>query len=262
MEEDKRLLAFKRLLDIMDELREKCPWDKKQTFASLRKQTIEEVFELSEAIYDENKEEIRKELGDLFLHLVFYSKLGSEEKTFDVTDVLNGICEKLIFRHPHIYGDVKAETAEEVASNWEQIKLKEKGNDSVLRGVPRSLPAMNKAERIQSKVKGVGFDWENKAEVWAKVEEEIAEFKEVEEINRVEAEKELGDVFFSLINYARFLDINPEEALEKTNRKFIHRFQEMERQINSENKQISEMKLDELDKYWEKAKLNDEPFTK
>lgn len=253
MMNDPRLDAFKRLLDIMDDLREKCPWDKKQTFESLRKLTIEETFELSDAIHEQDLEEIKKELGDLFLHLVFYSKLGSEVKAFDVTDVLNGVCDKLIHRHPHIYGDVKAEDEEEVKRNWEKIKLSE-GNKSVLGGVPKSLPAMNKAQRIQEKVKGVGFDWDNKNQVWAKVEEEIREFKEVENTDSKEAEKELGDIFFSLINYARFMNIDPEAALEKTNRKFIARFQELERLITADGKVITELNLAEMDTYWEKVK--------
>lgn len=250
---DPRLVAFRRLLDIMDDLREKCPWDKKQTFESLRKLTIEETFELSDAIHEQDLEEIKKELGDLFLHLVFYSKLGSEVKAFDVTDVLNSVCDKLIRRHPHIYGDVKAEDEEEVKRNWEKIKLSE-GNKSVLGGVPKSLPAMNKAQRIQEKVKGVGFDWDDKSQVWAKVEEEIREFKEVENTDSEEAEKELGDVFFSLINYARFMDIDPEAALEKTNRKFIARFQELERLIIADGKAITALNLTEMDVYWERVK--------
>ncbi len=250
---DNRLIAFERLLNIMDDLREKCPWDKKQTFETLRKLTIEETYELSDAIHDNDLEEIKKELGDLFLHLVFYSKLGSEVQAFDVADVLNGVCEKLIIRHPHIYGDVKAEDDEAVKRNWEKIKLTE-GNKSVLGGVPKSLPAMNKAQRIQEKVKGVGFDWDDKTQVWAKVEEEIAEFKAVENTNSEEAEKELGDIFFSLINYARFLGIDPETALEKTNRKFIDRFQLLETLIKADKKDITELNLNEMDVYWERAK--------
>lgn len=252
---DERLKAFERLLNIMDDLREKCPWDKKQTFESLRKLTIEETFELSDAIHDKNLEEIKKEVGDLFLHLVFYSKLGSEANAFTITDVLNGICDKLIFRHPHIYGDAVADDAEVVKRNWEKIKLAE-GNTSVLGGVPRTLPAMNKAQRIQDKVKGVGFDWDNKEQVWDKVLEEIAELKAVEGKDAVETEKELGDVFFSIINYSRFLNIDPEAALEKTNRKFIHRFQELERLIARDRKDITEMSLEQMDEYWEQAKIN------
>ncbi len=250
---DERLKAFERLLDIMDDLREKCPWDKKQTFESLRKLTIEETFELSDAIYDNDLDEIKKEVGDVFLHLVFYAKLGSEVNAFTITDVLNGICDKLIFRHPHIYGDAVADDAEAVKRNWEKIKLSE-GNKSVLGGVPRSLPSMNKAQRIQDKVKGVGFDWDNKEQVWEKVLEEIDELKAVEGKDAVETEKELGDVFFSLINYSRFLNIDPEAALEKTNRKFIQRFQELEQQIKADGKDITEMNLEQLDKYWVQAK--------
>ncbi len=250
---DERLKAFERLLDIMDDLREKCPWDKKQTFESLRKLTIEETFELSDAIHDNNLDEVQKEVGDLFLHLVFYSKLGSEANAFTITDVLNGICDKLIFRHPHIYGNEVADDAEAVKRNWEKIKLSE-GNKSVLGGVPRSLPSMNKAQRIQDKVRGVGFDWDNKEQVWEKVLEEIDELKAVEGKDTVETEKELGDVFFSLINYSRFLNVDPEAALEKTNRKFIQRFQELEQQIKADGKNITEMNLEQLDKYWVQAK--------
>lgn len=250
---DERLIAFQRLLDIMDDLREKCPWDRKQTFESLRKLTIEETYELSDAIIEQDLEEIKKEVGDIFLHLVFYSKLGEEANAFTVTDVLNGICEKLIFRHPHIYGDAQADDDEAVKRNWEKIKLAE-GNKSVLGGVPKSLPAMNKAQRIQDKVKGVGFDWENKEQVWEKVLEEIDELKAVEGKDAQETEKELGDVFFSLVNYARFLNVDPEAALEKTNRKFIDRFQLLEKLIKEDQKDITELNIDALDYYWEKAK--------
>ena len=252
---DERLKAFERLLNIMDDLREKCPWDKKQTFESLRPLTIEETYELADAILDKDLNGIKGELGDLFLHLVFYSKLGSETGDFNVSDVLNAICEKLIFRHPHIYGDVVANTEDEVKANWEKLKLKE-GKKSVLEGVPKSLPALVKAARIQEKVRGVGFDWDNKDQVWAKVQEEIGELNEaVEEKNPEEIENEFGDVLFSLINYARFIDINPENALERTNKKFISRFQWMENQINSDQKVMSNMNLEELDAYWNKAKL-------
>ncbi len=252
---DERLKAFERLLNIMDDLREKCPWDKKQTFESLRPLTIEETYELADAILDKDLNGIKGELGDLFLHLVFYSKLGSETGDFNVSDVLNAICEKLIFRHPHIYGDVLANTEEEVKANWEKLKLKE-GKKSVLEGVPKSLPALVKAARIQEKVRGVGFDWDNKDQVWAKVQEEIGELNEaVDEKNPEEIENEFGDVLFSLINYARFIDINPENALERTNKKFISRFQWMENQINSDQKVMSNMNLEELDAYWNKAKL-------
>lgn len=251
---DERLLAFERLLNIMDDLREKCPWDKKQTFETLRPLTIEETYELADAILDKDLNGIKGELGDLFLHLVFYSKLGSETGDFNVTDVLNAICEKLIFRHPHIYGDVEANTEEEVKANWEKLKLKE-GKKSVLEGVPKSLPALVKAARIQEKVRGVGFDWDNKDQVWAKVQEEIGELNEAVEIkNQEEIENEFGDVLFSLINYARFININPENALERTNKKFIKRFQWMENKITEEQKEMTSMNLDELDAYWNQAK--------
>jgi XTP/dITP diphosphohydrolase len=252
---DERLKAFERLLNIMDDLREKCPWDKKQTFESLRPLTIEETYELADAILDKDLNGIKGELGDLFLHLVFYSKLGSETGDFNVSDVLNAICEKLIFRHPHIYGDVLATTEDEVKANWEKLKLKE-GRKSVLEGVPKSLPALVKAARIQEKVRGVGFDWDNKDQVWAKVQEEIGELNEaVDEKNPEEIENEFGDVLFSLINYARFIDINPENALERTNKKFISRFQWMENKITADQKVMSNMNLEELDAYWNKAKL-------
>jgi XTP/dITP diphosphohydrolase len=251
---DPRLLAFERLLNIMDELREKCPWDKKQTIETLRHLTIEETYELSDAIMKGDNSEIEGELGDLFLHLVFYSKLGEEKKHFNVTSVLNKVCEKLIHRHPHIYGDVVAETEEEVKANWEQLKLKE-GKKSVLEGVPKSLPATIKAQRIQEKVKGIGFDWENKEQVWEKVVEELNELKVEIDANHTEKmESEFGDVMFSMINYARFIDINPETALEKTNLKFIARFQLMEQMIAVENKQMNSMHLEELDVFWNKAK--------
>jgi XTP/dITP diphosphohydrolase len=253
------LLAFNRLLDIMDDLREKCPWDRKQTLESLRHLTIEETYELSDAILENDLQEIKKELGDIMLHLVFYAKIGSETEDFDITDVLNGICEKLINRHPHIYGDVVVADEEEVKKNWEQLKLKE-GNKSVLGGVPKSLPALVKAMRIQEKARGVGFDWEEKAQVWAKVEEEMQEFKEhfnaetQETINKEQAEAEFGDVLFSLVNYARFIDINPETALERTNKKFIKRFQYLESKASEMNKKLSEMTLAEMDVFWEEAK--------
>lgn len=251
---DERLLAFQRLLNVMDDLREKCPWDKKQTFETLRPLTIEETYELADAILDKDMKSIQGELGDLFLHLVFYSKLGSETGDFSVTEVLNGICEKLIYRHPHIYGDTVATTEEEVKANWEQLKLKE-GKKSVLEGVPRSLPALVKAARIQEKVRGVGFDWDNKDQVWEKVQEEIQELNEaVENKDHSEIENEFGDVLFSLINYARFIHINPENALERTNKKFINRFQWMEEQIQSDSKEMNKMSLTELDEYWNQAK--------
>ena len=251
-----KLEAFGRLLDIMDDLREQCPWDKKQTLESLRYLTIEETYELSDAILDNDLNEIKGEIGDLMLHMVFYSKLGSEKNAFDVADVLHGICDKLVHRHPHIYGDVKAETEEEVKKKWEKLKLKE-GKKSVLQGVPQSLPAMVKANRIQEKAKGIGFDWDNAGQVWAKVEEEIEELKQ--ELNNNgdnerEIEAEFGDVLFSMINYARFIGVNPEDALERTNRKFIHRFQFLEKEVAKEGKQLSEMSLDEMNAIWEKAK--------
>lgn len=246
-----QLKAFNRLLDIMDDLRAKCPWDKKQTLESLRYLTIEEMYELSDAILEDDKEEIKKELGDLFLHLVFYSKIGSETDDFDVADVLNGICEKLIFRHPHIYGDIEVADEEEVKKNWEKLKLKE-GKKSVLEGVPKSLPAMVKAFRIQEKVKGVGFEFENEDDTWAKVQEEIDEFKAEKDSQK--REQEFGDVLFSLINYARFTGINPEDALERTNKKFIARFKQIEEMAATQGKNIAELSLKEQDELWEKAK--------
>ena len=249
-----KLAAFERLLTIMDELRAKCPWDKKQTMESLRHLTIEETYELGDAILDNDLKEIKGELGDLMLHLVFYSKIGEEKGAFDVADVLNGVCEKLIHRHPHIYGDVKVADEEEVKQNWEKLKLKE-GKTSVLEGVPKSLPAVVKANRIQDKVKGVGFDWEEPTQVWEKVEEEIAELKhEVEQGNKDRMESEFGDVMFSLINYARFIGVNPEDALERTNKKFIKRFQYLEGKAKEIGKELSEMTLAEMDVYWEEAK--------
>jgi XTP/dITP diphosphohydrolase len=243
----------------MDDLRAKCPWDMKQTMESLRHLTIEEVYELSDAIIEGDKNEIKKELGDIMLHLVFYSKIASEDGTFNIADVLNAICEKLISRHPHIYGDVVVENEEDVKRNWEQLKLKE-GNKSVLAGVPVSLPALIKASRIQEKARGVGFDWEKREQVWEKVEEEMQEFKEVFNtetgvaIDKDLAEKEFGDLMFSLINYARFIDINPENALEKTNKKFIKRFQYLEQKATEMGKSLKDMSLNEMDVYWEQAK--------
>lgn len=251
-----QLEAFNRLLDVMDDLREKCPWDKKQTLESLSYLTIEETYELVDAILEKDMNEIRKELGDLFLHLVFYSKIGSETNDFDVADVLNGVCEKLIIRHPHIYGDVKAETEEQVKQNWEQIKLKEKGgNTTILEGVPKSLPAMVKAQRIQEKARGAGFDWDEKEQVWLKVNEELEEFKEVSESgNQQRMEDEFGDLIFSLINYARFIHVSPENALERTNKKFIKRFNYLETESKKDGKVMTEMTLEEMDEYWERAK--------
>lgn len=251
-----KLKAFERLLNIMDDLREKCPWDKKQTMESLRHLTIEETYELSDAIIEGDLNEVKKELGDLMLHLVFYSKIGNEKNAFDVADVLNGICEKLIHRHPHIYGDIQVNNEEEVKANWEKIKLKEgKGNKSVFEGVPKSLPALVKAIRIQEKAKGVGFDWEKQEQVFDKVREELEEFKvEVEKEHEENREAEFGDVLFSLINYARFIGVNPEDALEKTNKKFIKRFQFLETEARKDGKSIDRMSLTEMDVYWEKAK--------
>jgi XTP/dITP diphosphohydrolase len=250
---DPRLLAFERLLNIMDDLREKCPWDQKQTLESLRHLTIEETYELADAITKNDLNALKGEIGDLFLHMVFYCKIGQEQNAFDVESALNAICDKLVYRHPHIYGDTIAETEEEVKANWERLKLKE-GRKSVLEGVPASLPAMVKAARIQEKVKGIGFDWDNPDDVWNKVQEELNEFRE-EQIrgseNRVE---EFGDLLFSLINYARFVDINPENALAITNQKFINRFQLMEELTAREGKVLADMTLTEMDVYWEKAK--------
>ena len=240
----------------MDELREKCPWDRKQTIESLRYLTIEETYELCDAILDQNMDEIKGELGDLFLHLVFYSKIASETKDFDVADVLNGVCEKLIERHPHIYGDVEVKDEEEVKANWEKIKLQgKKGKKSVLSGVPNSLPAMVKSTRIQEKARGVGFDWENQNQVWNKVNEELQEFKVEVDAGSEKIEEEFGDVLFSLINYARFIGVNPEDALERTNKKFIKRFQYLETESAKDGKSLGKMTLEEMDEYWERAKV-------
>ena len=249
-----QLKAFDRLLTIMDELREQCPWDQKQTMESLRSLTIEETYELGDAILDQDLKEVKNELGDLLLHIVFYAKIGSETQDFDISDVINSICEKLIHRHPHIYSDVKVKDEMEVKQNWENLKLKE-GKTSVLQGVPKSLPAMVKASRIQEKVAGIGFDWEYPEQVWEKVEEELVELKtEVNYKNQEAIEDEFGDVLFSLINYARFLKVNPENALERTNKKFIKRFQYLESKAKSLQKKLSEMTLAEMDVYWEEAK--------
>ncbi|WP_286747395.1 nucleoside triphosphate pyrophosphohydrolase [Roseivirga sp. UBA1976] len=254
-----KLAAFDRLLTIMDELRLNCPWDKKQTLESIRHLTIEETYELSDAILNQNLDEVKKEIGDLMLHMVFYSRIADEQGAFDVADALNAICDKLVNRHPHIYGDVEANDEEAVKANWEKIKLKEKGNQSVLGGVPQSLPALVKAVRIQDKARGVGFDWEKKEQVWEKVEEEMQEFKEEfnseeGEIDKERATLEFGDLLFSLVNYARFIDIDPEEALERTNIKFIKRFRFLEEESKKDGKDIGEMTLAEMDEYWEKAK--------
>ena len=260
---DAQLKSFDRLLTIMDELREKCPWDRKQTIESLRHLTIEETFELSDAILDQDLEEVKKELGDILLHIVFYAKIGSEKNAFDVTSVINSLCEKLIRRHPHIYGDTDAQDEETVKKNWEKIKLTEKGNKTVLGGVPRSLPAMIKAMRIQEKARGAGFDWEEKHQVWDKVEEEMQEFKEEfnalkeEDLDKEKASSEFGDLLFSLINYARFIDINPEEALEKTNKKFIRRFQFLEQAVKDQGKNLEDLTLAEMDLIWNEAKRSE-----
>lgn len=251
---EQKLEAFERLLTIMDELREQCPWDRKQTMESLRHLTIEETYELADAILDADLEEVKKELGDLMLHMVFYSKIGDEKGSFDVADVLHSVCDKLVERHPHIYGDIEVQDEEEVKRNWEKIKLKE-GKKSVLEGVPKSLPALVKASRIQDKARGVGFDWDNREQVWDKVQEEIGEFKaEVDAGDATRMEGEFGDLLFSLINYARFIDVNPEDALERTNKKFIQRFQHMEEALRADGKSLADMTLSEMDVYWEAAK--------
>jgi XTP/dITP diphosphohydrolase len=249
-----QLQAFDRLLTIMDELRDQCPWDKKQTLQTLRHLTIEETYELGDAILDNDLEEVKKELGDLLLHIVFYAKIGSETQDFDMADVCNAICDKLIFRHPHIYGDVEVKDEEEVKQNWEKLKLKE-GKKSVLEGVPKGLPALVKASRIQDKVKGVGFDWEEPHQVWDKVQEELQELQvEVKAGNQDKMEAEFGDVLFSMINYARFLNINPEDALERTNKKFISRFQYLESKATEIGKPLMDMTLAEMDVFWNEAK--------
>ena len=255
-----QLKAFERLLDIMDDLREKCPWDRKQTFESLRHLTIEETYELADAILDADLDEIKKETGDLLLHMVFYAKLGSErpkaEGGFDIADSLNAICDKLVDRHPHIYGDVEANDEETVKANWEKLKLKE-GKKSVLEGVPRSLPSLVKAYRVQDKVRGVGFDWDHVDQVWDKVQEELGELREelaAPSVNADRVSDEFGDVLFALINYARFVEVNPDEALERTTRRFIERFQHLESAVAEDGKDLSEMNLAEMDVYWERAK--------
>ena len=249
---EQKLEAFSKLLDIMDDLREKCPWDKKQDLQSLRHLTLEEVYELSDALLVEDLEEIKKELGDVLLHLVFYAKIGSEKNAFDIADVINALNEKLIFRHPHIYGDVEVKDEEEVKQNWEKLKLKE-GNKSVLSGVSKGTPSLVKAFRIQEKVKGIGFEFENAEDAWKKVDEELAEFHAETDPERKETE--LGDVFFSLINYARISGLNPDSALEKTNLKFISRFQRMEKLASERNLVLSEMSLEKMDELWEQTKL-------
>lgn len=252
---EQQLQAFSRLLDIMDELREKCPWDMKQTNESLRHLTIEETYELSDAILKNDSTEIKKELGDVLLHIVFYARIGSETGAFDIADVCNSLCEKLISRHPHIYGDVKVENAEQVKENWEQLKLKE-GNKSVLSGVAKGTPSIVKALRMQEKAAQVGFDWPTAKEVWAKVDEELAELKQefAEDVASEKTEKEFGDFLFSLINLARKYDINPDDALEKTNQKFIERFQFIEAKAKEQNRKLTDMTLEEMDGYWNEAK--------
>lgn len=256
---EEKLKAFDRLLTVMNELRENCPWDKKQTWESLRHLTVEETYELSDAILDNNVPEVKKELGDLMLHNIFYARIAEEKNQFNIADVLNAICDKLIERHPHVYGDVVATDEETVKANWEKIKLKT-GNKSVLEGVPTSLPSLVKAIRIQDKARGVGFDWERKEQVWEKVEEEMAEFKKEFQPDRgapadlAKVQSEFGDLLFSLVNYARFINIDPEEALERTNKKFIRRFQYLETESAKDGKKMGEMSLAEMDVYWEKAK--------
>ena len=252
-----QLQAFDRLLTIMNELREQCPWDKKQTMQTLRHLTIEETYELGDAILDNDLEEVKKELGDVLLHIVFYAKIGSETENFDIADVCNSICEKLIYRHPHIYGDVTVENEADVKRNWENLKLKE-GKNSVLEGVPKGLPALVKANRIQDKVASVGFDWEKPEQVWEKVQEELLEFQEEVKANDQEKmEAEFGDVLFSMVNYARFLNINPENALERTNKKFIKRFQFLEEKAKGLGKTLEDMSLTEMDVFWEEAKKSE-----
>ena len=256
---ENNLKQFERLLIIMNDLREKCPWDKKQTLESLRHLTIEETYELCDAIIENDLDELKGEIGDLLLHMVFYSKIASEKKAFDIGDVLEFVCDKLVHRHPHVYGGVIADTEEAVKSNWEKIKLEEKqdsnGFKSVLKGVPKSMPSLVKAIRIQDKVQGVGFDWDNKDQVWEKVKEELDEFKvESDKHDQTKMEEEFGDLMFSIVNYARFVGVNPEDALERTNKKFINRFTEMEKSIHSEGQNLQSMNLKQMDVYWERAK--------
>jgi len=251
-----KLEAFGRLLDVLDELREKCPWDKKQTNESLRTNTIEETFELCEAIIQDDNDEIKKELGDVLLHIVFYSKIGEEKGAFDIKDVCDSICDKLIFRHPHVFGSVEADTPKQVELNWEQIKLKEKGgNKTVLEGVPASLPSLPKAHRIQDKARNAGFDWDVKEDVWDKVQEEFTELKtEIQSMDQDRMESEFGDLFFSLVNAARLYKINPDNALERTNQKFIYRFNYMEQKAKEQGKSLKDMTLNEMEEYWQEAK--------
>ena len=257
---EEKLAAFQRLLEVMDELREKCPWDKKQTFESLRPNTIEETYELCDAILKNDTNEIKKELGDVLLHIVFYAKIASETNQFDIADVCNALCDKLIFRHPHVFGDINVENSSQVEQVWEQIKQKEKdGNKRVLSGVPDALPALIKAYRIQDKARNVGFDWDEKEQVWDKVQEEFNELKtEIKNMDSDKMEEEFGDLLFSIINAARLYKINPENALERTNRKFIRRFNYLEEQTLKQGKNLKEMSLEEMDKYWEEAKRVEE----
>lgn len=251
---EEKMAAFGRLLDIMEDLRSGCPWDRKQTMETLRPLSIEETYELGDAILDADYQEVKKELGDIMLHLVFYAKIGEEKEAFDMVDVLDGICEKLIHRHPHIYGDVEANDEETVKANWEQLKLKE-GKKSVLEGVPRSLPAMVKATRIQEKARGAGFDWDEPSQVWEKVREELGELEvELQAGDQEATEKEFGDLLFSMINLARFIKVDPESALERTNKKFIRRFQYMEERVKEKGQDLKDLSLSEMDQYWEEAK--------
>ena len=251
---ERKINSFVRLLKIMDELREKCPWDKKQTMKSLRYLTIEELYELSDAILENDINEIKNELGDILMHIVFYSRIASETNDFDIADVIDGVCDKLVHRHPHIYGNIEVKDEKDVKKNWERLKMKE-GKKSVLEGVPKSLPAIVKSFRIQEKVRGIGFDWDNRSQVWDKVVEEMKELKlEIENGNQDEIESEFGDLLFSLTNYARFISVNPEDALEKTNKRFISRFQIMEDLIKNENLSLDQMNLEQMDIYWNKAK--------
>ena len=251
---ENKLKAFERLLNIMDELREQCPWDKKQTMDSLRYLTIEELYELSDAILDKDMDEIKQELGDILMHIVFYARIATEDNKFDISDVINTVCDKLVYRHPHIYGNVKVKNEVEVKKNWERLKLKE-GKKSVLEGVPKSLPAIVKAYRIQEKVRGIGFDWDNKLQVWQKVLEEIEELKlEIKKGDKDRISSEFGDVLFALINYSRFINVNPEDALERTNKRFMKRFQIMEKLINEDSLRLDQMSLKEMDVYWNQAK--------
>jgi len=256
---NEKLKAFERLLNIMDELRLKCPWDKEQTLESLRTLTIEEAFELTDAILEKNMTEIKKELGDVLLHIVFYAKIASETDDFDISDVINSLCDKLIYRHPHIFGEVKVKDSDEVIQNWEQLKLKEHdGNKRVLGGIPKSLPAMVKAYRIQDKVRGVGFDWNKREDIWDKIREEIAELNvEINDMNQDKMEGEFGDLFFALINAARLYNVNPENALERTNFKFIRRFNYVEEQTKLSGKTLKDMTLEDMDVYWNEAKTKE-----